>query len=135
MYPAGFEPAHPEITELESVALDHSAKGTNKIPGGARTHNLPLPIPPMGLEGGRLSHLATGTKIIKCRHKKLIGARVLYQLSYRTEVLVGLEPTTPPLKKQANCWKFPNSLSTLFTIPNFLNQFFFLVSNFIYLFN
>ena len=82
MYPAGFEPAHPEITELESVALDHSAKGTNKIPGGARTHNLPLPIPPMGLEGGRLSHLATGTKIIKCRHKKLIGAGVLYQLSY-----------------------------------------------------
>ena len=28
MYPAGFEPAHPKITELESVALDHSAKGT-----------------------------------------------------------------------------------------------------------
>jgi hypothetical protein len=23
--PAGFEPAHPKITELESVALDHSA--------------------------------------------------------------------------------------------------------------
>ena len=25
MTPAGFEPAHPKITELESVALDHSA--------------------------------------------------------------------------------------------------------------
>ena len=28
MYPAGFEPAHPKITELKSVALDHSAMDT-----------------------------------------------------------------------------------------------------------
>ena len=25
MVPAGFEPAHPKIIELESIALDHSA--------------------------------------------------------------------------------------------------------------
>ena len=25
LYPVGFEPTHPKITELESVALDHSA--------------------------------------------------------------------------------------------------------------
>ena len=29
--PAGFEPAHPKIAELESAALDHSAMMTNDI--------------------------------------------------------------------------------------------------------
>ena len=89
MYPAGFEPAHPKITELESVALDHSAKGTwcnvrVSIPLGllrprsfrewypflCRFDNVTHKIFPVGveptifrLEGGRLSHLATGTLI------------------------------------------------------------------------
>ena len=30
MSPAGFEPALPKETDLKSVALDHSAKGTLK---------------------------------------------------------------------------------------------------------
>ena len=25
LHPVGFEPTHPKITELESIALDHSA--------------------------------------------------------------------------------------------------------------
>ena len=59
MYSAGFEPTHPKITELESVALDHSAKSTSLY------HIFPVGVEPtiFRLEGGRLSHLATGTLI------------------------------------------------------------------------
>ena len=47
MREAGFEPAHPEITRLKLVAIDHSAiraKTFKKIyaPYGARTRDLGL---------------------------------------------------------------------------------------------
>ena len=42
MLGAGFEPAHPEITELKSAALDQLGHPSEHISGGTRTRNLPL---------------------------------------------------------------------------------------------
>ena len=75
--PAGFEPAHPKITELESVALDHSATMSLNFstPSGARTHD-------------------------NCCIRT-----VLCQLSYGSSnniPSVGLEPTTLRLKAECS---------------------------------